>query len=109
MCADRQEQKLARQIDGHCSSRIRGVAAGIRVNRQNNSTIPQPKILSPDAPLRHRDLCFRKPFVRPQVGRQLVVEPKQICIMPHMTNGVSATTGSCRWLGRRTSGAIDWI
>jgi len=51
------------------------------------SAIPQPKVLSPNALLRRRELSHRC-FVRPKVGRQLVVEPQQICIKPHMNNDV---------------------
>jgi hypothetical protein len=84
MRADGQVQKLARQIGGHCSSPVWDMAAVIT---GPNSTVSQPKIFSPDAPLRHCELCLRC-LVRPEVGRQLVVEPQQICIEPHMTNDV---------------------
>src|SRR5262245_57757912 len=85
MCADGQEQKLMRQIDRH-----RGLPfwdEATEVTRQN-FTIPQPKILSPDAPFRHYELCFCQRLFWPQVERQLIVEPQQIRIKPHMTNSV---------------------
>src|SRR6516164_4826892 len=53
MSADGQKQKLAWQVDGHCSSSIWNVASGL-IGR--NSTIAQPGIFSADAPLRHCEL-----------------------------------------------------
>ena len=84
MSADGQEQKLARQINGDCSSSIWNMATGVT---GPNSTIAQPGVFSADAPLRHCELCLCC-LVRPQVGRQLVVEPQQICIKPPTTNDV---------------------
>src|SRR5262249_48844604 len=52
-----------------------------------NAAILEPKIFSPNAPLRHCELCLRY-FVRPPLGRQLVVEPEKIGIKPHVTNDV---------------------
>ena len=49
MSADGQVQNFTRQIDGHRSSCIYAVETALV--GQPNSTIPQPKVFSPDAPV----------------------------------------------------------